>query len=1142
MKKRLIALLLSLIMLLTCMGAAEGILSPESRKVGDTICIKQGTDVYQSIPGDEDQVGWPVTADVTATITEITKDDDGNDAWYKFTSTDGTDANVFCYVSASEVESVKATEESEEPTVSPSSEPTAEPTAEPTESPEPSANPDESETGEEGTEAETTETEKDTFSVGTNGIQISAAADKGVFPEGTSISATTDDSDYSDCFSGNVLGIVAVNISFWNAGEEVQPQDGYVSVTMSIPAGLVPDDAETFTIYHIGATGPEEVQEYDLSAYRSGIDAYGGTAAATGGETSSDEGFSIDTASVGVKSFTAPAGEQPLNVTFAAKSFSSFVVVFNGGKYPAQLLSEALEKDKTYSITTIPATLIDYDPELMNKALTDDAKEHKYNGSANAFLFNGYSNVNPDEGRSGVNSSSQYYAKQGIVKDTLGSDGLPQFNYVSSNTANILFGSQSVSGKTVYPVNFQMIYNKDTGYYTYKSSANHAQLNEDKDTVELYTDTLAVASIVRKNLSLQVNANDKNWGANHAETITNIETCYKGKAEDNNGRTDPYVYFRVDGENGIPTSQVKQIYVKMKVDPSVVSNTFQLYYDGTNKDFGVSEARSKLLKYEVSQDKNEIEFFIDTNDLGGWNEAGNVKKIRIDPFDSDTDHGGSGSSLAGKWFEIEQISLLGSDPNGTSQKDGDGVIWTKAGFYPFSKIEDSYPGVKASKFNEDKWAEKIKDDGNSTSLSTRSILKPGETTDGNTFKKYIDQELCFALVTEFQFYIPEGQKDNKDHLTYYFNGDDDLWVFVDGQLVLDIGGGHGSIEGTIDFTDGKSTVKGAVTVTGYNSTDSTIGQKVENKLDSSLTSSGLHTMKIFYMERCGSVSNCYMKYNLPVVPTGNVVVSKTVDKGNSTVADNDLDDKAFSFTITGKYNGGSTETTSTSNTEDKKDPTKGTLSWTIATNGKQDAITESRDITNGTFERTFTLKNGQTAAFSGIPENYDITVTENTTTGNLNTSTHKYIKTKVNDVENSTATGTTSKNGKLNFAFTNTYELQLTDLTIKKEGWQDIDENQSFIFKVTGEGLGTNGVNVVIKGNGSATIKDLRIGETYTVTEVTDWSWRYTPKENGKTIKLSADKSNNTVTIKNNRSKDKWLDGNAYCRNIFGKSATTTTK
>ena len=109
------------------------------------------------------------------------------------------------------------------------------------------------------------------------------------------------------------------------------------------------------------------------------------------------------------------------------------------------------------------------------------------------------------------------------------------------------------------------------------------------------------------------------------------------------------------------------------------------------------------------------------------------------------------------------------------------------------------------------------------------------------------------------------------------------------------------------------------------------------------------------------------------------------------------------------------------------------------------------------------------------------------------------------------------------------FEYDAADLTITKTGWETIDENQSFIFKVVGGGFEKK---VVINGNGSVTIKGLKIG-TYTITEVTDWSWRYTPDEIVKTITLQPAQTNG-VTFANTRAKDTWLGGDAYSQNKFG--------
>ena len=109
------------------------------------------------------------------------------------------------------------------------------------------------------------------------------------------------------------------------------------------------------------------------------------------------------------------------------------------------------------------------------------------------------------------------------------------------------------------------------------------------------------------------------------------------------------------------------------------------------------------------------------------------------------------------------------------------------------------------------------------------------------------------------------------------------------------------------------------------------------------------------------------------------------------------------------------------------------------------------------------------------------------------------------------------------------------DLTIKKEGWKEIDENQSFVFKVKKDD-GSLSMDVVIHGNDSVTIKGLKPG-TYTVTEEIGWSWRYKPNANGKKVEpKNAENGVVTVTFDNTREKIKWLNGGAWCKNLWGTS------
>lgn len=105
--------------------------------------------------------------------------------------------------------------------------------------------------------------------------------------------------------------------------------------------------------------------------------------------------------------------------------------------------------------------------------------------------------------------------------------------------------------------------------------------------------------------------------------------------------------------------------------------------------------------------------------------------------------------------------------------------------------------------------------------------------------------------------------------------------------------------------------------------------------------------------------------------------------------------------------------------------------------------------------------------------------------------------------------------------------LNTFDLTISKSGCNEkLDPNQSFVFHVTGPN--SFSMEVVIKGDGTTTIKNLPAGE-YTVTEDINWSWRYRPTS----ASQIGSPEHRTIVFNNNRISDKWLDGNDYSENKF---------
>ena len=111
-----------------------------------------------------------------------------------------------------------------------------------------------------------------------------------------------------------------------------------------------------------------------------------------------------------------------------------------------------------------------------------------------------------------------------------------------------------------------------------------------------------------------------------------------------------------------------------------------------------------------------------------------------------------------------------------------------------------------------------------------------------------------GMSVDIRFYLPNtpGSGGNLDlygkEMHFRFSGDDDVWVFVDDKLVLDLGGIHGMESGDINFSSGVVTINGV-----QNAALSNTLQSIQ---------SGEHTLTLYYLERGSSMSNCAIYFNL----------------------------------------------------------------------------------------------------------------------------------------------------------------------------------------------------------------------------------------------------------------------------------------
>ncbi|MDD2992395.1 MAG: Cna B-type domain-containing protein [Pygmaiobacter sp.] len=161
------------------------------------------------------------------------------------------------------------------------------------------------------------------------------------------------------------------------------------------------------------------------------------------------------------------------------------------------------------------------------------------------------------------------------------------------------------------------------------------------------------------------------------------------------------------------------------------------------------------------------------------------------------------------------------------------------------------------------------------------------------------QNCYFGMNLNVQFAMPkDGLINGTTPMTFEFSGDDDLWVYVDNQLTLDIGGIHGANGGLIDFANGlvyyqhapynASAHPGWANVISQNPRAG-YGYAVSfEALGLSMEDYSMHTMNIYYMERGANESNNKMTFNL-LTFTGNPNLFKQVTGINDAVVDADTE-------------------------------------------------------------------------------------------------------------------------------------------------------------------------------------------------------------------------------------------------------------
>lgn len=182
----------------------------------------------------------------------------------------------------------------------------------------------------------------------------------------------------------------------------------------------------------------------------------------------------------------------------------------------------------------------------------------------------------------------------------------------------------------------------------------------------------------------------------------------------------------------------------------------------------------------------------------------------------------------------------------------------------------------------------------------------------------------FGAKLQFDFTLTEDGKvvvgkddsgnDIEVPIKFFFSGDDDVWVYIDGKLVLDVGGAHGKASGLLEFgasstvtpyvssnknTDNDNTMAyttPASKTVYFNKTPITFTKTTKQaiQLNSKLTT---HTLTMFYMERGMWDSNMAVAFNFPDNNELQVEKEVNVDKVNGAFKDLFKDQKLFTFTL-----------------------------------------------------------------------------------------------------------------------------------------------------------------------------------------------------------------------------------------------------
>ena len=270
------------------------------------------------------------------------------------------------------------------------------------------------------------------------------------------------------------------------------------------------------------------------------------------------------------------------------------------------------------------------------------------------------------------------------------------------------------------------------------------------------------------------------------------------------------------------------------------------------------------------------------------------------------------------------------------------------------------------------------DEGNTQPLNisvgdgSTNAFFPYNIHNGTSYDSNIDYhfgmraDLPFSMTTNGRIKSTDNES---TPITFTFSGDDDVWVFIDGHLVIDLGGIHNRLDATIDFANNTITYSEENAADDNNSTasynDSSFS--MTQQLFTTEAGEGIipmsrdafaltpdHEMQVFYLERGEGTSNCRIEFNLPMNDT--VLVTKNATRSWNSTNNNEEDLTDSEQTVINEIDFGFTLYKKTADS-DAFEPVANTNFYLVG-RAVEGTVINSTDA-NGHFY----LKNGQSAKF-----------------------------------------------------------------------------------------------------------------------------------------------------------------------------------